>query len=95
MYVSTHLDEYMLIYQQEREKMKYGTEDRHPFCFVQLWQGWINRRAVYRKEQTVVAILNSQVTDSIVILDGQESAQKEYPQRRETSQWHYLFLTSN
>ena len=62
MYVSTHLDEYMLIYQQEREKMKHGMEDRHPFCFVQLWQGWINRRPVYRKEQTVVAILNSQVT---------------------------------
>lgn len=60
--MSTHLDEYMLIYQQEKEKMKYGKEDRHSFCFVQLWQGRINRKAVYRKGQTVATIFNSQET---------------------------------
>lgn len=60
--MSTHLDKYMLVYQQEREKMKYGMEDRHSFCFVQIWQGQINRRAVYRREQTVATIFNSQET---------------------------------
>ena len=60
--MSTHLDKYMLVCQQEREKMKYGMEDRHSFCFVQIWLGQINRRAVYRKEQTVATIFNSQET---------------------------------
>ena len=40
--MSTHLDKYMLVCQQEREKMKYGMEDRHSFCFVQIWLGQIN-----------------------------------------------------